>query len=508
MNATAIVQNETQKEAPTESANPEMINQDQFDAPEWLTNAMNAQAIASGLKQHSPEFASGQFTFISSEIHRLRLRDGETFWSGICHLTFSDAVHSEPRTESLFCMLIPEGQPEPAAPTETVPFGAENWRCYLPELRLELSMRPQGAKLDALADLTDPDTARRLLETSIQASGNPAYRNLHIESCQPQIMRYKPGSRCTILYHLDYSSTLAAENGWPNVVVAKTHHGDKGKIAYEGMVALWQSPLRASGTVAIAEPLAYFPESRVLVQGPIHEEMTLKELIQNVLAAHDADKAAQRALLHGYLRKTAAGLAELHRCGAYCGDVVTWDDELTEVFESRDTLDTVLPNLTIFTDDLIGRLQKAARRFPADALVPTHRSFRPAQVLLHQGDIGFIDFDGFCQAEPAMDLALFMTTVKNMARIKQKGDSDVNAQADPATISPAQIERLHLAEEICEFFLTEYEKHATASRTRIALWESLQLLSLLLGSWKKLKLDRLAYCQFMLERHLERHELA
>ncbi|MEZ4707997.1 MAG: phosphotransferase [Caldilineaceae bacterium] len=500
MNATAIIQNEAQKE----SANTDIMNQDLFAAPEWLTNAMTSDAVAAGLTQHVAEFASGQLTLIDCEIDRLRLRDGETFWSGICRLTLADAAAAESRTESLFCVLIPDGQPEPEAPTKNAPFGAENWRCYLPELRLELSVQPQGAKLEALDDLTDPETARRLLENSIRASGNPAYRNLHIDACEPQIMRYKPGSRCTILYHLDYASTMATENNWPKVVVAKTHHGDKGKIAYDGMVALWESPLRTSGAVTIAEPLAYFPESRVLVQGPIHEEMTLKELVQNVLADDGAD-ADQMELLHDYLRKTARGLAELHRCGAYCGEVVTWEDELAEVQEGRETLDTVLPHLTIFADELIEHLQQAAQAHPADGLAPAHRSFRPAQVLLHKGDIGFIDFDGFCQAEPAMDIALFMTTVKNMARIKHKEDD--GAAANAATMSAAQVERLEKAEAICTFFLTEYEKHATASRTRIMLWESLQLLSLLLGSWKKLKLDRLVYCQFMLERHLERHGL-
>ena len=73
--------------------------------------------------------------------------------------------------------------------------------------------------------------------------------------------------------------------------------------------------------------------------------------------------------------------------------------------------------------------------------------------------------------------------------------------------SPARLHgRLTQAEAICQLFLTEYEKHASVSRIRILLWETLDLLSLVLGSWTKLKLARLDNCLFMLERHLQRNQ--
>src|SRR5207248_9088057 len=97
-------------------------------------------------------------------------------------------------------------------------------------------------------------------------------------SCVPRVMRYKPGSRCTILYHLEYPP--GPDAGWPELVVAKTYAGDKGRIAWEGMRALWASPLARSSAVTIAEPLAFLPEMNVLVQGPIREEQTLHDLIR------------------------------------------------------------------------------------------------------------------------------------------------------------------------------------------------------------------------------------
>lgn len=98
-------------------------------------------------------------------------------------------------------------------------------------------MQPEEAGLPALAQLTDAEAARTLLERSIHA-GSTAYPQFRLHGCRPQIMRYKPGSRCTILYHLAYGAN--AEPG-PPLVVAKTYHRFQGANAYQGMRALRMS---------------------------------------------------------------------------------------------------------------------------------------------------------------------------------------------------------------------------------------------------------------------------
>lgn len=484
----------------------DLLAQTRHSIPAWLHTKVTAEDIVEGLCSHVAEFASGQLAIVDCEVKRLRLRTKERRWSGITLVTVQSDNDSEPYEVALECAIIPPTAPV-ATTTETMqPFSSPQWRCYFPDSHLMLSKQPEQAKLSALAALTDPNATRGLLEQVLHESSNPAYHNVELHACRPQIMRYKPGSRCTILYHLEYEAN-SAEHAWPAVVVAKTHHGNKGKVAYDGMVALWQSTMRTSGAVTLAEPLAYLPDERILIQGPIREETTLKELIQEAL-----DQCAEEGTtppldeLFAYLRKGAIGLAELHHCDVRCGEVVTWADEAAEIYEDRSDLATVLPQFADFATTLLERLAQMAVEHPADALTAAHRSFRPAQVLLHQGNIGFIDFDGFCQSEPAMDLALFMTTIKNMARVKAKNFD--NPEVDHSILDDAQLRTLALAEELCAFFLAEYEKHAPVSRARIAIWESVQLLSLVLGSWKKLKLDRLEYCYLLLQRHVERHGLA
>ncbi len=93
-----------------------------------------------------------------------------------------------------------------------------------------------------------------------------------------------------------------------------------------------------------------------------------------------------------------------------------------------------------------------------------------------------------------------MTTVKNLGINKAGGDDE---DEDEGQLLDEARRRAGFtrAEAICALFLAEYEKHAPVSRARILLWEALDLLSLVLGSWTKLKLARLDNCLFLLERH-------
>jgi hypothetical protein len=307
-------------------------------------------------------------------------------------------------------------------------------------------------------------------------------------------MRYKFGSRCTILYHLeDPAGTPDARRG-PAAVVAKTYDGEKGRNAYVAMRALWESSLGRSADVTIAEPLAFVPELNLLVQGPIREEQTLRQFLRWALATDGEPSRLPR--LRGYLRRVARGLAELHGCGVRFGEAVGWADELREIREQNARIAVYLPQHAKATAALLPGLEELAAVHPADPAGPAHRSFRPAQVLLHAEDIGFIDFDGFCQAEPAMDLALFTTEIRHIGLGQLRSPTDVGGP-DPE----ARLSLLRRLEQMCAAFLDEYACVRPVSRDRIALWEALYLVGVLQNTWTKVKPERLDEVHFLLGRH-------
>jgi len=462
--------------------------------PDWLSAIDDDDRVRGELTRSIPEFASGALTLLSCEIKRARMK--KNIWTTICRLTIADQNGGEPQQVALHGTLFPPTLAEPQTGNDAQqPFGSPAWRIYLPALRLKLEPQPPDEALPALPILTDPEQARALLEASIRA-GSPAYQDLRIQSCEPKIMRYKPGSRCTILYRLAYASA-DAERGWPDIVVAKTYRGEKGRIAYEGMRALWDSALARNDAVTIAEPLAFIPAMNVLVQGPIREEQTLQDLIRSALRAGTPEA---RAELDTFMRMAAVGLAELHRSGVQIGEQRVWEDEYTEVREDTDRLVAAAPQLAGAATALLERLSALAKEHPADPSVPTHGTFRPAQVLIYKGRIGFIDFDGFCQAEPALDLALFLGKIRDIGVNASEFDDDEDESVIATPADPQAL--LEQTEAISETFLSEYERHLPISRQRIALWSSLNLLTLVQHCWTKVKPERLDINLMLLERHL------
>jgi len=266
------------------------------------------------------------------------------------------------------------------------------------------------------------------------------------------------------------------------------------------MRALWDSPLGKGDVVTLAEPLAFVPEWNVLLQGAIPADQTLKDLIRATLRD---PTAAGQAELDGYLGQTAAGLAALHQCGVSSGPARTWEDELAEARELNARLEAVVPDLAGAAAPLLARLADAAATQPAAPLGPAHGSFRPAQVLLHNGQVGFIDFDGFCQAEPARDLALFLWNIKSVG-LNTGADEDEDEPV-AAELHPAYLAQL---DTLAAEFLTRYQALVPGASARLALWEALNLLTLVLEYWIKVKPERLKNMLFLLERHLQSSGLA
>jgi aminoglycoside phosphotransferase (APT) family kinase protein len=162
-----------------------------------------------------------------------------------------------------------------------------------------------------------------------------------------------------------------------------------------------------------------------------------------------------------------------------------------------DNLASAVPPLAEAAAPLLAWLEARAAEQPADPIMTAHGTFRPGQVLIYRGRIGFIDFDSFCQAEPSLDLSLFLRRTKDIAL------SELASRPGPAD-EGARAALLAQAETICDQFLRAYQSHGTVSRERVALWEALDLFTLVLHSWTKVKPERLENATFALEHHLRR----
>jgi Phosphotransferase enzyme family len=455
--------------------------------PAWLAAAADPERIGAALVRHEPQLALGRVT-----AKRLRLNRREGTWTGRYEVTVAgqDGVA---RALALLGTLYPPAAVPASDSSLATSFGSPGWRRVIPELGLELTGAPADeASLPVLPVLTDPARARVLLQQQLRAAA-PAYADLRLAGCTPRVVRSKPGNRCTILYDLVYPPGADG----PRLVVAKAYRGDKGRNAWDGMRALWASSLAAGDVVTIAEPLAYVPELGLLVQGPVGERQTLKQLIRAALTAGTSD--AQKEL-DSAMDRTAAGLAALHTCAADYGEPVTIAGELLEIRGMLRPLTAAVPDLADAATPLLATVEELATRQPPDAAGPAHGSFRPAQVLLDGDRVAFIDFDDVCQAEPAMDLALFMSSVKGVGLVDARGGT-----AAGPTVAERRLAQL---ERLCARFLDRYQTLAPVSGERVALWETLMLLSDLVQTWTKVEPTKVTPALLLLERHLEVSGLA
>lgn len=442
--------------------------------PDWLAAGMDPRRVSEGLERRVPELRDGRFRLLACTPDRLRAKGD--LW--VARYTLSVAEPDGARREVVLVGTLWRPGQEPSErtddPTAPAGFGEPGWRCALDDPRLDLRMQSTDEALPSLPRLADPVEAARLIEPVLREAGYP---DATITACDPVVVRYKPGSRCTVVAGLTYAG--ATRPVPPDRVVLKTHHGEKGKAAWDAMNALWQRRTSWSQDVRLAEPLGYLEDERILVQGPVPGELLLKDLARVAIADGGI------ALLDSFrteLSATARGIAAVHGSGATYGPTDTLEDELDKVREVVDRLATSAPELARAAQPLVGCLADLARDTDPDPAVPCHHDFRPAQVLLDGEGVSFVDFDGACMGEPALDLGRFR------AKLRDTGISAFGPDV-PRSGHETQM-TLELLDHLCEAFLADYQEQAPVSRERVLLWETCDLLTSLLHAWTKVLLPR------------------
>lgn len=444
----------------------------------WLLSIEDKVRLRADLEHSIPELADGSLRLAKAKFKRAHIQDGT--YVSLCRLTLEDPDGGSAHDVDLHGVLVLPWADPPADATTSVGLETlDGWRGYLPDLRWEISLEPHDAALPAMPSLTDPEPARTLLEDALRASGGDL-ADVRIARCTPTVMRYREGRRCTIRYEVEYAD--GAPEHWPTGMIAKVYDGpDEARHTYDVMTALWSSPLSDSTTVRIARPLAHVPEQHVLVQGLVPGERPLKDLIKKKAFEDGLDAGV--GMLTPFVRRAGRALGELHTSGAVTGEVVTWEQQLDAVRAAAADLGSAVPTLVGASDPLVADLEALRATMTPGPLVPTHRSFRPAQLLVDGDGLSLIDFDGACMAEPGLDLALFRATLCDLSLRALEDDGPL-----PAAEQEACQVRL---DELCGTFLDGYREVAEYSEERLALWDVLTSAKDVLDVWRKIKFEHL-----------------
>lgn len=444
----------------------------------WFEDALRPEVVAA--RVHDEVTDDGQ-AVTGCRITRIRSVQPEGAWTATYELGVRGADGAE-RTVVAQGRLTPPGLPLPPRSPDPVAFGEPGWTLVVDDLRLALATPPLDEELEGLALVLDPDRAPGLL-TAVLRDAGVVGTGTSVVLCAPTVAAHKPGVRATVVCRLG----LRGGPG-PSTVVVKVHSDGQGAHGHDVLRALAATPLAESGAVVVPRPLAYVPGLHLSVQEHLEHHGSLKELFHT---AFEVGEPGDAALLEQAVQDTGAALAALHRCGGVVGEAVPWEDELAGVSRKLAALAKVVPELAGAPAAALERLSAAAAAAPPDPLVPSHGSLQPAQVLLLESGVGLIDVDKACQSEPARDLAAFTAKVRHMAANKvDRHRWDRGGEAEV------------WAEALREAFLGAYRRTAVVDSRRLAVWEGLELVSLVLSAAKKMDEDRSRNCLAMLEEHL------
>src|SRR5215213_1203045 len=133
------------------------------ELPEWLAAVMAPGRVAEALRRAVPELGGPRLRLTAAVVDRLRAKGTE--WHVHCRVELIDDGH--PSELVLVGRLLPPGSapsPDVSAPSSGISapsFGEPGWRCYLPDLRLQLDVELADAGLPALSALVDADRAAK-----------------------------------------------------------------------------------------------------------------------------------------------------------------------------------------------------------------------------------------------------------------------------------------------------------------------------------------------------------
>lgn len=264
---------------------------------------------------------------------------------------------------------------------------------------------------------TRPDLAGAALADHLPVfqNGGPA-RFKRVKDIQ--VLKYKPGRRCVLLYDL-YGRSRQDNRPSRYQVIGKVFRDERGRRLHKLQKMLWRNgfgPEAASG-IYVANSLAYIPKMRMQVQA--------------YAPGQTLDELAKSRNIGPLIPLAARGLAKLHNLPAPLPvngdgpiDISPYflDDELANLDQFTQTLAEArpydMPRLLPLRDALF---QWAESLPPLQKAVHIHRDFYYSQLLFNMGQLTLIDFDLLAFGDPAIDAANF-TAHLHLLGLERKQD--------------------------------------------------------------------------------------
>lgn len=221
-------------------------------------------------------------------------------------------------------------------------------------------------------------------------------------SVRHQLLKYAPGKRCVVAYHLYESQT-----GQSVRLIGKLYRENRGQHIFQRMSHLWKARRRARGDALMAQPLHYLPNVGIILQQQVTGTPLAEMLGDDQLFDAVASAGQNLAVLHeAYLPGLVVRERMVEHIIKYCRPTPMQLAEETAFLQPQ--IEAILARLL---DD------KTLANLP---LTTVHNDLNLAHVYWEQGKTLFIDFDGLCLSHAALDIANFRVALQ--VYLGQRGD--------------------------------------------------------------------------------------
>ena len=377
------------------------------------------------------------------------------------------AAYAAERLEPLADQV--RGRPEVAAFTVPV--------AVIDQLGMTVQVFPVDGELPTLVRATDPAVAASALGRLLAASG---HADTEIVGCRVESVHYNRRHRCMSRYHLD----LAGGRG--SVLYGKVSNDGAGART-PGVVAGLRATLPGA-RFALPECPGFDEDLQLVVLTEIPGVPQIAQLIRARL--HGDPSPAAGLTLEDAVEACGQIAAALHHSGLELGDQRPFEEELA-------TLRAELAPIRRLTPELGDRLTRQLELVEASGtttaglpLCQSHGDFTYTQLIFDGPRSGLVDFDTFCQAEPAFDLGRFMAYLR-FAEAKARGGAAIAQRAE-------------LIEQLAGRFTGAYV-HAggdPAALARADVYEAISLIRQAAHSWQNLKGARLEHVLTVLDERM------
>ena len=266
---------------------------------------------------------------------------------------------------------------------------------------------PMGAADDAglpqLRAALDPVVAERALLRCLP----PSYTQDRCRLRSIEVLRHKPGRRCLVAYELEWPTS---QNIVRQVLLGKIRAKGLDRRTFDLVTALhdggWDE--NSGDEISVPRALAILPELAMWLQPKMAGESAASLLLRpggNLLAGRLAEALAK-------LHRTIVGIDRKHTIADELGIL---EDRLSRVAREQPSWAPRLANM-------VRRCRDMASLLPARAGTGIHRDFYPDQALVCGARLYLLDFDLYCQGDPALDAGNFLAHMAELA-LRQRGSA-------------------------------------------------------------------------------------